>query len=295
MFKEIADVTEGTFDGYLYQLVENKQKFISQIMTSKTPVRVAEDIDEKALSYAEIKALAAGNPLIIEKTELDTSVSKLRLLKQTFLNQVYEIQDKVVKYYPNEIARLEKRITLLSEDIERAKQNTKITEENKFSPMTLVDTIYTERQEAGKQILELCKTMKNPSPIHIGDFRGFSIELYFETVAREFRINLKGTLSHIVSLGDDASGNTIRIDNVLDNLKKELENTKVILEDTKMQFENAKIEIQKEFPQEQELKNKIARLEQVNKELNLNEKEHEIIDNDEPDGKSQERDFDKER
>ena len=288
-------VTEGTFDGYLYQLVENKQKFISQIMTSKTPVRVAEDIDEKALSYAEIKALAAGNPLIIEKTELDTSVSKLRLLKQTFLNQVYEIQDKVVKYYPNEIARLEKRITLLGEDIERAKQNTKTTEDNKFSPMTLGDTIYTERQEAGKQILELCKTMKNPSPIHIGDFRGFSMELYFETVAREFRINLKGTLSHTVSLGDDASGNTIRIDNVLDNLKKELENTKVILEDTKMQFENAKIESQKEFPQEQELKNKIARLEQVNKELNLNEKEHEIIENDEPDEKSQERDFDKER
>ena len=288
-------VTEGTFDGYLYQLVENKQKFISQIMTSKTPVRSAEDIDEKALSYAEIKALAAGNPLIIEKTELDTSVSKLRLLKQTFLNQVYEIQDKVVKYYPNEIARLEKRITLLGEDIERAKQNTKTTEDNKFSPMTLGDTIYTERQEAGKQILELCKTMKNPSPIHIGDFRGFSMELYFETVAREFRINLKGTLSHTVSLGDDASGNTIRIDNVLDNLKKELENTKVILEDTKMQFENAKIESQKEFPQEQELKNKIARLEQVNKELNLNEKEHEIIENDEPDEKSQERDFDKER
>lgn len=288
-------VTEGTFDGYLYQLVENKQKFISQIMTSKTPVRSAEDIDEKALSYAEIKALAAGNPLIIEKTELDASVSKLKLLKQTFLSQIYDIQDKVVKYYPNEIARLEKRIDLLEQDITRANENTKTTEENKFSPMTIGDNIYTERQEAGKQILELCKSMKNPAPIHIGDFRGFSMELYFETSSREFKINLKGTLSHNVSLGDDASGNTIRIDNVIDGLNKELEQTKVVLEDTKMQFENAKVESQKEFPQEKELKEKSARLDEVNKALNLNEKEHDVIDGGEQEERNQDCDLDRDR
>ena len=271
-------VTEGTFDGYLYQLVENKQKFISQIMTSKTPVRVAEDIDEKALSYAEIKALAAGNPLIIEKTELDASVSKLKLLKQSFLSQIYDIQDKVVKYFPNEINRLEKRINLLSKDIEKAKDNTKTSEEIKFSTMTLEQTIYNDRQEAGKQILELCKTMKNPAPIPIGDYRGFSMELYFETVAREFRINLKNALSHTVSLGDDASGNITRIDNVIDGLEKELNKTKAQLEDCRNQFENAKEEAKKEFPQEQELKEKSARLDEVNKILNLNEKEHDVVD-----------------
>ena len=271
-------VTEGTFDGYLYQLVENKQKFISQIMTSKTPVRSAEDIDEKALSYAEIKALAAGNPLIIEKTELDASVSKLKLLKQSFLSQIYDIQDKVVKYFPNEINRLEKRIDLLSQDIEKAKENTKTSEEIKFSPMTLEQTIYNDRPEAGKQILELCKTMKNPAPIFIGDYRGFSMELYFETVAREFRINLKNTLSHTVSLGDDASGNITRIDNVIDGLEKELGRTKTQLEDCKNQYENAKEESKKEFPQEQELKEKSARLDEVNKLLNLNEKDHDVVD-----------------
>ena len=290
-------VTEGTFDGYLYQLVENKQKFISQIMTSKTPVRSAEDIDEKALSYAEIKALAAGNPLIIEKTELDASVSKLKLLKQSFLSQIYDLEDKIAKYFPNEINRLDNKIKMLSEDIERAKENTKTSEENKFSSMNLKDKIYTERQEAGAKILELCKSMKNPDPINIGEFRGFSMELYFDTMSRDFKINLKGSLSHVVSLGDDPSGNTIRLDNALDNLDKDLKKAKEQLEDTKQQFENAKIESKKQFPQEQELKEKSKRLNEVNKKLSIKDKAENEIDTNEIEdtGKSKDYNFDKNR
>ena len=270
-------VTEGTFDAYLYQLVENKQRFISQIMTSKTPVRIAEDIDEASLSYAEIKALAAGNPLIIEKTELDTSVSKLKLLKQTFLSQIYEIQNKVKNYYPNEIARLEKRIELLKQDITHSKEYTKLNVD-KFSPMTIKDIIYTDKSDAGKMILELCRNMKTPAPINIGDYRGFAMELFFDTLSREFKISLKNSLSHTVSLGEDIYGNITRLDNIISSLEKELECSIEQLENIKQQYENAKLESHKEFPQEGELKEKIKRLEELDKELNIDEKVDEIID-----------------
>ena len=270
-------VTEGTFDAYLYQLVENKQRFISQIMTSKSPVRSAEDIDEASLSYAEIKALAAGNPLIIEKTELDTTVAKLRLLKQSFLSEIYDIQDKVVKYYPNEISRLENKVKGLQDDIEHSKESTQLNDDN-FSPKTLKDTIYNEKAEAGKEILELCKKMKSPAPINIGNYRGFNMELYFDSVARSFKISLKNNLSHTVSLGDDVHGNITRLDNAIEGLQKELDRTKEILEDIKVQFENAKEESKRIFPQEKELKEKEARLEELNALLNMNEKTNEVLD-----------------
>lgn len=246
-------------------------------MTSKTPVRSAEDIDETALSYAEIKALAAGNPLIIEKTELDTSVTKLKLLKQSFLSQKYEIEDKVVKYYPNEIKRLENRISALQGDIEQARERTKLNEKN-FSPMTLEDTIYNEKTEAGKQILDLCKKMKNPAPISIGDYRGFSMELFFDTASREFRISLRNNLSYTISLGEDVHGNITRIDNAIDGLDKQLARTTELLEDTKQQYENSKEEINKEFPQENELQEKSKRLDELNSLLNMDEKTNEVLD-----------------
>ena len=269
-------VTEGTFDAYLYQLVENKQRFISQIMTSKTPVRFAEDIDETALSYAEIKALAAGNPDIIEKTELDTQVAKLKLLKQTHLSEIYAMEDKVIKYYPNEIKRLETKIEDLKEDLEHFKAND--TPDNSFEKMIINGEILSERKEAGEKIIEICKSMTNPEPIEIGEYKGFKMMLSFDTMSRTFYMGLKNNLSHKVELGSDPSGNITRIDNVLNDIEKKLEDTKNTLEDTKKQYENAKIEMQRPFPQEEELKEKTKRLDELNIKLNLNEKDKEIID-----------------
>ncbi len=269
-------VTEGTFDAYLYQLVENKQRFISQIMTSKTPVRFAEDIDETALSYAEIKALAAGNPDIIEKTELDTQVAKLKLLKQTHLSEIYAMEDKVIKYYPNEIKRLETKIEDLKEDLEHFKAND--TPDNSFEKMIINGETLSERKEAGEKIIEICKSMTNPEPIEIGEYKGFKMMLSFDTMSRTFYMGLKNNLSHKVELGSDPSGNITRIDNVLNDIEKKLEDTKNTLEDTKKQYENAKIEMQRPFPQEEELKEKSKRLDELNIKLNLNEKDKEIID-----------------
>ena len=269
-------VTEGTFDAYLYQLVENKQRFISQIMTSKTPVRFAEDIDETALSYAEIKALAAGNPDIIEKTELDTQVAKLKLLKQTHLSEKYALEDKVIKYYPNEIKRLENRIEDMKEDIEVFKNNN--SQDSSFEKMKIKDENFTERKEAGEKIIEICKSMTNPEPIEIGEYKGFKIVLSFDTMDRKFYANMKNNLSYKVELGSDPSGNITRIDNVLNGIESRLSNVENNLEDTKKNFENAKIEINKPFPKEEELKAKSKRLDELNIKLNLNQKDKEIID-----------------
>ena len=269
-------VTEGTFDAYLYQLVENKQRFISQIMTSKTPVRFAEDIDETALSYAEIKALAAGNPDIIEKTELDTQVAKLKLLKQTHLSEKYALEDKVIKYYPNEIKRLENRIEDMKEDIEVFKSNN--SPDSSFEKMKIKDENFTERKEAGEKIIEICKSMTNPEPIEIGEYKGFKIVLSFDTMDRKFYANMKNNLSYKVELGSDPSGNITRIDNVLNGIESRLSNVENNLEDTKKNFENAKIEINKPFPKEEELKAKSKRLDELNIKLNLNQKDKEIID-----------------
>ena len=269
-------VTEGTFDAYLYQLVENKQRFISQIMTSKTPVRFAEDIDETALSYAEIKALAAGNPDIIEKTELDTQVAKLKLLKQNYLSEKYELEDKVIKYYPNEIKRLENRIEDMKEDIEVFNNNN--TPDNSFEKMNIKGTNFTERKEAGEKIIEICKSMTNPEPLEIGEYKGFKIILSFDTMDRKFYASMKSNLSYKTELGSDPSGNITRIDNVLNGIETRLSGVENNLEDTKKNYESAKKEIEKPFPQEEELKTKSKRLDELNIKLNLNNKDKEIID-----------------
>ena len=269
-------VTEGTFDAYLYQLVENKQRFISQIMTSKTPVRFAEDIDETALSYAEIKALAAGNPDIIEKTELDTQVAKLKLLKQNYLSEKYALEDKVIKYYPNEIKRLENRIEDMKEDIEAFNNNN--TPDNSFEKMNIKGTDFTERKEAGEKIIEICKSMTNPEPLEIGEYKGFKIILSFDTMDRKFYASMKNNLSYKTELGSDPSGNITRIDNVLNGIETRLSSIENNLEDTKKNYESAKKEIEKPFPQEEELKTKSKRLDELNIKLNLNNKDKEIID-----------------
>ena len=269
-------VTEGTFDAYLYQLVENKQRFISQIMTSKTPVRFAEDIDETALSYAEIKALAAGNPDIIEKTELDTQVAKLKLLKQNYLSEKYALEDKVIKYYPNEIKRLENRIEDMKEDIEVFNNNN--TPDNSFEKMNIKGTDFTERKEAGEKIIEICKSMTNPEPLEIGEYKGFKIILSFDTMDRKFYASMKNNLSYKTELGSDPSGNITRIDNVLNDIETRLSSVENNLEDTKKNYESAKKEIEKPFPQEEELKTKSKRLDELNIKLNLNNKDKEIID-----------------
>lgn len=201
-------VTEGTFDAYLYQLVENKQRFISQIMTSKAIVRSAEDIDEKALSYAEIKALAAGNPLIIEKTNLDAEVSKLKLLKQSYLSQIYMLEDSIVKYYPIEIKKNEDLIKNIQKDIEIVRTNTITNEEDKFSPMILKGKQYNEKEEAGKMILEICKNKTDKESEEIGTYKG--MKMYLEIVCGDFILNMKSNSSYVVKLGKDVFGNITR-------------------------------------------------------------------------------------
>lgn len=260
-------VTEGTFDAYLYQLVENKQKFISQIMTSKIPVRDMEDIDETALSYAEIKALAAGNPDIIEKTELDTQVAKLKLLKQNHLSQIYELEDKVIKYYPTEIKRLENRIECIKADLKILKNNN--TSDSSFEKMYIKGTNFTEKKLAGERIIELCKSMTNPDPIEIGEYKGFNMILSFDTFYKTFYLDMKNNLSYRVELGGDVNGNITRIDNVLNSIEERLSSTENTLEDTKKNFENAKQDMNRPFPQEDELKQKIKRLDELNIKLNL--------------------------
>ena len=274
-------VTEKTFDAYLFQLVETKQKFISQIMTSRTPVRSAEDVDEKALSYAEIKALAAGNPLIIEKTQLDTDVAKLKLLKQSYLSEIYRLEDMIVKYYPNRIKELEDKVLGIEKDLNLVKNNTNIENEEKFSPMTLKGKQYNKKEMAGKAILEICKTKENSELEEIGEYRGMKLELQINVAKQEFELFLKGNSEYKISLGNDIYGNITRIDNALSNIGKELEENKDELENTKKQFENAKIDVKIPFDKENELKEKSTRLDRVNALLKLDEKESIIMEDDE--------------
>ena len=265
-------VTEQTFDAYLYQLVEGKQKFASQIMTSKSPVRSAEDIDETALSYAEIKMLATGNPHIKEKMDLDIQVQKLRLLKSNFLSEKYALEDKIIKFYPQEIARKTDMIEGLKSDIERAKQHPKPLDDN-FIGMTVLGVSYSEKADAGNAIIEACKQMDSPDPIPLGEYRGFQMELFYESFAKEYKINLKGTLSHYVTLGTDTYGNITRLDNALEGITKHLETTVQELDNVKNQLENAKTDAVKPFVYEDELKAKTARLNELNAILNTSKNE----------------------
>ena len=270
-------VTENTFDSYLYQLVEGKQKFIGQIMTSKSPVRSAEDIDETALSYAEIKALCAGNPHIKEKMDLDIDVSRLKLLKANHLSQRYALEDQIIKEFPQKIKSLEQRIEGYKADMAQLAQNT-LPNEDGFSPMIMAGGTVTDKKAAGEAIIGLCKSMTNPDPIHIGEYRGFDMELFFDSFSREYKITLKHELRHTVTLGTDIFGNIQRLDNALNSFQEKLTACEAQLENTKVQLENAKLEVQKPFPQEEELKTKTARLNELNAMLNLDKRENEIVD-----------------
>ncbi len=272
-------VTENTFDSYLYQLVEGKQKFIGQIMTSKSPVRSAEDIDETALSYAEIKALCTGNPHIKEKMDLDIDVQRLKLLKANHLSQRYALEDQIIKYLPQKAAALEQRIECYTADINRLKENTHPNEDG-FSPMEVEGTVYTDKKAAGSAILAACKAMTRPDPVPLGQYRGFAMELSFESFSKEFRITLKGALTHTTGLGTDIFGNILRLDNLLGGMEERLIACREELANVNVQLDNAKQEMEKPFPQEDELKTKSARLDELNILLNMDKRESEIVDGD---------------
>ncbi|MBN3025470.1 DEAD/DEAH box helicase family protein [Ruthenibacterium lactatiformans] len=269
-------VTEGTFDAYLYQLVENKQKFIAQIMTSKAPVRVADDVDETALSYSEIKALATGNPLIIEKCNLDMEVARLNMLKASHLNQVYALEELVYRKYPEEITRLTERIAGYEQDVALAAAHPKAQEG--FCGMEVDGKRYAEKEDAGKAIIDVCTRMTGSDAVLLGQYRGFSMVLAYDGRSNEYRITLKGTLSHTVTLGADVFGNITRLDNALENLAGSLQAEQNSLEETKTQLENARTELAAPFAREEELAEKTARLKELNILLNMDEKDKTLLD-----------------
>ena len=269
-------VTEGTFDAYLYQLVERKQKFIAQIMTSKSPVRSAEDVDEQALSYAEIKALASGNPLIKEKMDLDIEVTKLKLLKSSHLSQRYALEDAISKTFPKSLAETQERLAGYGADIATVKEHTAPNADG-FSPMTLAGKVYTEKKAAGAELLAMCQNMLTPEPTQVGLYRGLTLELSFDSFSQEYRLTMIGQLRHVVTLGTDVFGNIQRMDNLLETLPVKEQACREKLSELHTQMETAKAEVLKPFPREEELKTKLARLEELNALLNMDKHEPEVI------------------
>ena len=270
------DVTEGTFDAYLYQLIENKQKVVAQIMTSKTPVRVAEDIDDSVLNYAEIKALATGNPLIIEKSNLDMEISRLKLLKASYMNQQYELEELVVNSYPKQITALTEYIKGYERDMQLAAENPK--PENGFAGMEIMGEYYTEKEKAGKAIIQACAQMTETNEITLGTYRGFSLTLFYYGIMNQYKIKIKGAMSYTVPLGEDIFGNITRLDNAIANISGTLEADKAELEDIKVQLKNAQEEMAIPFPKEKELEEKTKRLNEIIVKLRLDEKDKALID-----------------
>ena len=269
-------VTEGTFDAYLYQLVERKQKFIAQIMTSKSPVRSAEDVDEQALSYAEIKALASGNPLIKEKMDLDIEVTKLKLLKSSHLSQRYALEDAISKTFPKSLAETQERLAGYGADIAAVKEHTAPNADG-FSPMTLAGKVHTEKKAAGAELLTMCQNMLTPEAMQIGSYRGLTLELSFDSFSQEYRLTMIGQLRHVVTLGTDVFGNIQRMDNLLESLPLKEQACREKLSDLHSQLETAKVEVLKPFPREEELQTKLARLEELNALLNMDKREPEVV------------------
>lgn len=276
-------MTESTFDAYLYQLVENKQKFIGQIMTSKSPVRSAADVDETALSYAEIKALATGNPLIKERMDLEMDVSKLKMLKASHLSQRYALEDSLLKVYPQQIKRLEERIEGYKADIGTA-ERTAPPDKDAFA-MTVSEQGFMDKAKAGEAILAATKKLTSPTAVPLGSYRGFPTELSFDAVSRNFHLTLVGSLKHDVELGGDALGNITRIDNVLERLPSKLNDCKDRLENTHTQQQSAQADVDKPFPQEGELEEKSKRLAELDALLNMDEKDDTLLEDgiDDPD------------
>ena len=270
-------VTEETFDAYLYQLVEGKQKFASQIMTSKSPVRSADDIDETALSYAEIKMLATGNPYIKEKMDLDIQVQKLRLLKSSYLSEIYALEDKIIKYFPQQIAVKTELISALESDLATAQEHPKPTDD-RFVGIEVKGAFYSEKAEGGQKIIDACQQMNSPDPISLGTYRGFELELSFDTMERIYKVKIKGAASRTIPLGTDPAGNITRIDNAVEKISEHLETVKAELEGLEKQFEVAKEEVKKPFAKEQELKEKTDRLNVLNGLLNVDKRDNELAD-----------------
>ena len=270
-------VTEETFDAYLYQLVEGKQKFASQIMTSKSPVRSADDIDETALSYAEIKMLATGNPYIKEKMDLDIQVQKLRLLKSSYLSEIYALEDKIIKYFPQQIAVKTELISALESDLATAQEHPKPADD-RFVGIEVKGAFCSEKAEGGQKIIDACQQMNSPDPITLGTYRGFGLELLFDTMERTYKVKIRGAASRTISLGTDPAGNITRIDNAIEKISDNLEAVKAELEGLEKQFEVAKEEVKKPFSKEQELKEKTDRLNVLNGLLNVDKRDNELAD-----------------
>ena len=272
-------VTEQTFDAYLYQLVEGKQKFISQIMTSKSPVRSAEDIDDATLSYAEIKALASGNPKIKEKMDLDIQVSKLKMAKANYLSERYDLEDRIIKYYPKKISLLEENIRGLKNDIATLKPV------EDFSGMMINNIRYDEKEHAGNSLILMCKKMESSEQKAIGEYRGFQMLLSYDVFNKAFVLTLKKETAYSIELGDDVYGNLKRIDNLLNSYPDKLKNEEALFEDVKKQLGNAKEEVNRPFEKEEELKEKTKRLSELNKELDISNKNDPstVFVDDEPD------------
>ena len=285
-------VTEGTFDSYSWQLIENKQKFIGQIMTSKSPVRSCEDIDEAALTYAEVKALATGNPYIKEKMDLDIQVSKLKLLKANHTSQKYRLEDNIVKHYPIQIASMKERLAGYRADIQTYTQN-KFPDKDTFS-IKIGNRVYTDKKEAGAALIDMCRSAKQPNmAVTIGEYQGFKMSVSYDSFFSKFTVNLKGSISHEVEIGADPLGNLQRLSNALEGMGKRMEEVAQKLENVEHQLETAKVEVTKPFPQEAELAEKLERLTELNALLNMDEKGGDGIDmDDEPgnDGEQEEMD-----
>lgn len=270
-------VTENTFDSYSWQLIENKQKFIGQIMTSKSPVRSCEDIDEAALSYAEVKALATGNPYIKEKMDLDIQVSKLKLLKANHTSQRYRLEDNITKNYPTQIATMKERIEGYRADIQTYQEH-KPVDKDSFS-MKIGNRIYTDKKEAGAALIAMCRSAKQPNmAVTIGEYQGFRMKVSYDTFFSKFTINLKGQLSHDVEIGADPLGNLQRLSNALEGMTGRMEAVKQKLSNVEHQLETAKIEVKKPFAQEQELSEKLERLTELNALLNIDDKGDNMVD-----------------
>lgn len=272
-------VTEETFDAYLYQLVEGKQKFASQIMTSKSPVRSADDIDETALSYAEIKMLATGNPYIKEKMDLDIQVQRLRLLKSSYLSEIYALEDKIIKHFPQQIAVKKELVAALESDLATAQKHPKPADD-RFVGIEVKGVFYSEKAEGGQKIIDACQQMSSPDPVRLGTFRGFDLELSFNTMERTYEVKIRGAASRIISLGTDPAGNITRIDNAVEKISERLEVIEAELDGLEKQFEIAKVEVKKPFAKEQDLKEKTDRLNVLNGLLNVDKRDNELADDD---------------
>ena len=280
MFQEVEVyryVTERTFDSYLFQLVESKQRFISQIMTGKSPVRSAEDVDEAVLSFAEVKMLATGDERFKEKMNLDIQVSRLRVLKQSYLSEHYDLEDKILKHYPKEIREWDERIAGYEKDAVLAEKN-RPKDGEVFCPMTLNDVTYTKKTDAGEMLLAVCRENPLSQTTGIGSYRGFQLEVFYDPVNGHYCLNLCGAGKHGVDLGPDAAGNLVRIDHALEKIPAELEKARTKRAEIAVQYENAKEEVKKLFAYEEELREKTERLNALNIELNLNEKDTPVTD-----------------